>query len=132
MSFENMLKGKNIVTGEKLDAESLIVAQKVLCNMGLDFIPRSYADFLHKYNGAKYEDACLFGATVEDDLDIIDQNEQTQKPENTILLGCNDFDFLCYDYKKKQYQIVDRTDFEVLDTFEDDEVEDAICEIFNV
>lgn len=132
MSFENMVKDKNIVTGEKLEAEALIVAQKVLCNMGLDFIPRSYADFLHKYNGVKYDDACLFGATVKDDLDIIDQNEQTQKPENTILLGCNDFDLLCYDYKKKQYQIVDRADFEVMDTFEDDEAEDAICEIFNV
>jgi len=132
MSFIDLIKDKNVTKGEDLEAEALIVAQKVLCNMGLDFIPRSYADFLHKYNGIKHDGVYLFGATVDDDMDIIDKNEQLDKPQNVILLGCNDFDLLCYDFKLKQYKIVDRSDFEVLETYSDDELDNALTAIFSV
>lgn len=100
--------------------------------MGLDMIPRHYADFLHKYNGIKYDGTYLFGATVDDDMDIIDKNEQMSKPDNCILLGYNEFDLLCYDFKQKQYKIVDRSDFEVLDTYEENEIDDALSAIFTV
>ena len=132
MKFIELIKDKNVEKGEDLEAEALIVAQKVLHNMGLDFIPRAYADFLHKYNGVKHNGVYLFGATVDDDLDIIDKNEQMQRPQNTILLGCNDFDLLCYDFKLKQYQITDRTDFEVLETYNENELDEALTAIFNV
>ena len=131
MTFTDLIKDKNIVKGEDLESEALIVAQKVLCNMGLDFIPKSYADFLRHYNGMKYEGVYLFGATVDDDMDIIDKNEQMDKPENSILLGYNEFDLLCYDFKAKQYKIVDRSDFEVMNTYEVNEMDDALSAIFS-
>lgn len=131
MTFTDLIKDKNIVKGEDLESEALIVAQKVLCNMGLDFIPKSYADFLRHYNGMKYEGVYLFGATVDDDMDIIDKNEQMDKPENSILLGYNEFDLLCYDFKSKQYKIVDRSDFEVMNTYEVNEMDDALSAIFS-
>lgn len=99
--------------------------------MGLDFIPKSYADFLRHYNGMKYDGVYLFGATVDDDMDIIDKNEQMDKPENSILLGYNEFDLLCYDFKAKQYKIVDRSDFEVMNTYEVNEMDDALSAIFS-
>lgn len=132
MSFIDLIKDKNVTKGEDLESEALIVAQKVLCNMGLDMIPRHYADFLHRYNGLKYDGIYLFGATVDDDMDIIDKNEQMSKPDNCILLGYNEFDLLCYDFKQKQYKIVDRSDFEVLDTYEENEIDDALSAIFTV
>ena len=53
MSFLDLIKQKNVSKGEDLESEALIVAQKVLCNMGLDLIPKSYSDFMHHYNGVK-------------------------------------------------------------------------------
>ena len=125
------LKDKNFTKGEDLEAESLIIAQKVLHNMGLGLIPQSYADFLKHYNGIKYDGCYLFGATVDDDLDIIDKNQQMQKPENMLLLGYNEFDLLCFDYVAKQYLIIDRADFEVLYTFTEDERDYAISRILS-
>ncbi|MBR3675561.1 MAG: YrhA family protein [Alphaproteobacteria bacterium] len=129
--FINEIKKQKIYHGEKLEAEALIIAQKVLHNMGLDFIPQSYIDFLKHYNGLKFDGSYLFGATVDDDLDIIDQNEQMKKPEQTILLGYNDFDLLCYNYNLKRYQVVDRQDFQVLDTYNEDERDYALSKILN-
>ena len=130
MSFIDLIKDKNITKGEDLESEALIVAQKVLCNMGLDMIPRSYADFLHKYNGIKHEGSYLFGATVDDDMDIIDKNEQMDKPQNCLLLGYNEFDLLCYNFKLKQYQVVDRDDLEVMNTYAENELDKALTAIF--
>lgn len=132
MKFIDLIKNKNLTAGEKLEPEALIVAQKVLHNMQLDFIPPAYANFLHHYNGVKYNGAYLLGATVDDDLDIIDKNEQMATPEHTILLGYNDFDLLCYDYVAKNYKIVDRDDFDVLYTYNEEELDDALAAIFNV
>ncbi|MBQ9271722.1 MAG: hypothetical protein IJ218_05625 [Alphaproteobacteria bacterium] len=129
--FTDEIKDKNFTQGEKLEPEALIVAQKVLHNMKLGLIPQSYADFLKKFNGLKFDGAYLFGATIDDDLDIIDKNEQMSKPENTILLGYNDFDLLCYNTITMQYQIIDRNDFSVLDTYTDNELDYALSRIFN-
>ncbi|MBR6355986.1 MAG: hypothetical protein IKR92_03930 [Alphaproteobacteria bacterium] len=128
-SFLEDLKSKTFTQGEPLEPEALIIAQKVLHNMGMDFIPQSYTDFLKHYNGIKYDGSYLFGATVDNDLDIIDKNEQMDKPENTILLGYNDFDLLCYDYRQKQYQIIERGNFKVLDTYSEDERDYALSNI---
>ncbi len=130
-TFLNEIKGKKFAHGEKLEAEALIIAQKVLHNMGLGLIPKSYADFLHHYNGMKFDGSYLFGATVDDDLDIIDKNEQMKKPENTILLGYNDFDLLCYDYTLGEYLIIDRNDFKVTDKYGEVELDYALSKIFN-
>lgn len=129
-TFLDEIKGKKIAHGEKLESEALIIAQKVLHNMGLGMIPKSYADFLKNYNGLKFDGSYLFGATVDDDLDIIDKNEQMQKPKNTVLLGYNDFDLLCYDYKAGEYQIVDREDFKIIDHYSEDKLDYALCKIF--
>ena len=131
-NFTEQLKNQNIASGEKLEPEALIVAQKVLFGMGLKGIPQSYADFLKQYNGVKANGAYLFGATVDDELDIIDCNEQISKPEKTLLLGYNDFDLLVFNFITKQYQIVDREDMEVLDSYPETEIDYALAQIFNV
>ncbi|MBR3502416.1 MAG: hypothetical protein IKO06_05880, partial [Alphaproteobacteria bacterium] len=129
--FINSLKKRNIFKGEKLDSESLIVAQKLLVNMHLDFLPHSYVDFLKQFNGIKADGAYLFGATVDDDLDIIDKNEQMRRPKNCILLGYNDFDLLVYNFKNQHYQIIDRDDFTVIDEYGEDEAGFALSQIFS-
>ncbi len=129
-TFLDEIKNKKIAHGEKLESEALIIAQKVLHNMGLGMIPKSYADFLRSYNGLKFDGSYLFGATVDDDLDIIDKNEQMRKPKDTVLLGYNDFDLLCYNFQQKEYQIIDRGDFKVTDRYSEDELDYALCKIF--
>lgn len=129
--FFKYLQQQKFSAGEKLEAEALIIAQKILCNMGLDFMPDSYVGFLRKFNGVKAGESYLFGATVDDALDIVDQNRQMSKPDNSILLGYNDFDLLCYNFNLKKYQIVDRTDFKVLDAYAEDELNEALLQIFN-
>ena len=130
--FTDELKDKKITQGEKLESEALIVAQKVLCNMGLDFLPASYVAFLRQYNGIKFDGSYLFGATVDDDLDIIDKNEELPHIGKVVWLGYNDFDLLGFDYDKKQYQIYDREDMSVRETFSEDEIDSALSRIFNV
>ena len=130
--FTDELKDKKIAQGEKLESEALIVAQKVLCNMGLDFLPASYVAFLRQYNGIKFDGSYLFGATVDDDLDIIDKNEELPHIGKVVWLGYNDFDLLGFDYDKKQYQIYDREDMSVRETFSEDEIDLALSRIFNV
>ena len=128
--FLKYLASVSFQEGEPLESEALIVAQKVLHNMGLDFIPPTYVAFLKHHNGIKANGSFLFGATVDDELDIIDQNEQLQRPEKTILLGRNGFDLLGYNYEKKVYQIIDREDFEILESYAEDKLEAALGEIF--
>ncbi len=130
--FTDELKDKKIAQGEKLESEALIVAQKVLCNMGLDFLPASYVAFLRQYNGIKFDGSYLFGATVDDDLDIIDKNEELPHIGKVVWLGYNDFDLLGFDYDKKQYQVYDREDMSVRETFSEDEIDSALSRIFNV
>lgn len=130
--FLRYLEGKSFQAGEPLEKEAVIVAQKVLYNMGMDFIPQTYVAFLKHYNGIKANGCYLFGATVDDDLDIIDQNEQLPRPKNAILLGRNEFDYLVYNYVVKEYQIIDQEDFEVLENYQENELGNALNEIFNV
>ena len=132
VNFAEQLKDQNLSAGEKLEPEALIVAQKVLFGMGLNGIPKTYSDFLKKYNGVKANSAYLFGATVDNELDIIDCNEQMPKPDGTLLLGYNDFDLLVFDFSNKQYQIVDREDMKVLDSYPEAEMDYALAQIFNV
>ena len=130
--FAEQLKTQKFSTGEKLEPEALITAQKILFNMGLPNIPQTETDFLKQYNGLKANGAYLFGATVDNDLDIVDLNEQMPKPDGTLLLGYNDFDLLVFNFANKQYQIVDREDMEVLDSYQEKEMDYALAQIFNV
>lgn len=132
LNFLSQLNPQNLTQGEKLETEALIVAQKLLVNSGLSFIPDSYIDFLKHYNGIKANGAYLFGATVDNDLDIVDKNEQMIKPDGSLLLGYNDFDLLVYNYQNHCYQIVDRDDLNVLDSYKENELDYALNQIFNV
>ena len=130
--FINSLKNRRFFRGEKLDSESLIVAQKLLVNMHLDFLPHSYVEFMKQYNGIKSDGAYLFGATVDDDLDIIDMNEKMRRPKNCILLGYNEFDILVFNFKKHLYQIIDREDFAIIDEYNENEAGYALSQIFGI
>ncbi len=132
VSFLSQLNQQNSTQGEKLETEALIVAQKLLVNSGLSFIPASYIEFLKHCNGVKANGAYLFGATVDNDLDIVDKNEQMIKPDNTLLLGYNDFDLLVYNYQNQCYQIIDRDDLNVLDSYKENELDYALTQIFSV
>ena len=103
-----------------------------MVNSGLDFIPSSYASFLKNYNGIKANGAYLFGATVDDELDIVDKNKEMLKPDGSLLLGYNDFDLFIFNYQTHQYQIVDREDLSVLDSYSEKELDFALTQIFDI
>ena len=127
--FEKFLQNRTFEQGEALEAEALIVAQIILVNSGADFIPKSYVEFLRRYNGFKSDRVYFFGATVDDDLDIVDRNEDTPKPKNSIVLGYNDTDLLCFDFTEKKYQIADRDTLQIVETFAENDLDAALQEI---
>ena len=130
--FIKRLMNKKFSVGEKLEPEALIIAQKILCRDGLTFLPQSYVEFLKIFNGLKFDGCYLFGASIDDDLDILDKNKQMSKPEGTILLGYNDFDLLCFDFADNKYKIFDRTDNKIVDSFTESERDYALAKILNI
>ena len=54
------------------------------------------------------------------------------KPYGTLILGYNDFDLLIFNYQTHQYQIVDREDLSVLDSYSEKELDFALTQIFDI
>lgn len=122
------LHGLVIKDADVADAQRTLVDNKIIP------IPNSFINFLEEFNGINYNGGEIFGIKPPGNLsgDIVDVNlEQERLPKsNYLILGVDDFDYLIYNQKKTLYQIVDKTDLEVLEEYSD--VERAISYILKV
>lgn len=115
------------------DAE-IADAQRILVDNKISPIPNSFLNFLEHFNGIAYNGGEIFGVRPPNNLagDIVDINLEQEVfiKSKYIILGIDDFDYLVFNNEKSLYQIVDKTDLEVLEEYS--EVERAISYILKV
>lgn len=125
--FSNM-HGLVIKPADIADTQRMLVDNKIIP------IPNSFINFLEVYNGINYKGGEIFGIKPPSNLsgDILDINIKQERliKSNYLILGVDDFDYLVYNQKKSLYQIIDKSDLEVLEEYS--EVEKAISYILKV
>lgn len=107
--------------GRPVEAEQIIRCQKELRQNDITAIPEDYLDFLHKFNGFAWNGSFLFGIAPFKDffLDILRENLFICHPrsDEVIILGFNEYDYLAYNASLSCYQIIDKAEFMVLNTY---------------
>ncbi|MDR1694193.1 MAG: hypothetical protein LBR70_03255 [Lactobacillaceae bacterium] len=125
--FEN-LHGLYPNSADIADTQRALVENKIAT------IPNSFIDFLESINGINYKGGEIFGINPPSNLagDILDINLKQERfiKSKYIILGVDDFDYLVYNQEKSLYQIIDKSDLEVLEEYP--EAERAISYILKV
>ena len=120
--IDNIHKIGTAYKGRPLNTDKLILCQKKLKLNNLPLIPQEYVDFLHKYNSLACDGRWLFGVCPRDesDLDILTENALTPMANKTanLILGYSELEYLLWNETESHYQIVDKSDFEVLKTYQ--------------
>lgn len=107
--------------GRPVEAAQIISCQKELCQNDIAAIPEEYLEFLHNFNGFAWNGSFLFGVAPFKDffLDILHENMFASHPQSNevIILGFNEYDYLAYNAPLSCYQIIDKSEFMVLNTY---------------
>ena len=122
---------KDILTiGSALTIDT-IKYQKELSKEKKALIPAELIDFLKKYNGIAYDLGCIYAINSEREIlpNIIDRNKNN-KSTNLLYIGEDNFDYLAYNQTSNSYQIIDKSDNEVLKEHKD--LEEAILYIIKI
>lgn len=121
----------HILTIGKAYSFDVISYQKNLTQNNLPKIPLEMIDFLKIFNGIGYDLGTIYGINVEKDIlpNILEKN-LNKKQKNLLYLGEDNFNYLAYNQKKSIYQIIDKSDYEVLKEYED--ITDAIMHIIKI
>ena len=121
----NDLEGK--ICASPVTAEQIIRTQQDLKLSGFPLIPDDYVKFLHHFNGVCWDDSCAYGINPETgNNDLLAANKNFFSPqEGKIILGEDDFDFLAYNPQTQTYEIIDREDFSLLQSYT--KLETALC-----
>ena len=132
--FENLNKISSRHQGKPVNVQKIILAQKELVQNRNASLPHDFLEFLHRCNGISYDGAAIFGIAPEGRifLDLVQANKMSPLsgfPE-LVILGCDEFDYLAYNAERRQYQIIDKEDSEVLEEYSD--IEPAILHILKI
>lgn len=107
--------------GKPVDNGQIILCQKQLQQNDIAPIPTEYIELLHHFNAFAYEGSYLYGVSPFKDffLDILRENRLINHPlaAAIIILGANEYDYLSYNWQDSTYQIIDKSDFMVLNTY---------------
>lgn len=125
--MQNLVKQLNGLSeanaGKPVETAQIILCQKELCQNGIAPIPQEYLEFLHHFNAFAWDGSFLFGISPFKDffLDILRENLFTEHPQSDeiIILGFNEYDYLAYNTAISRYQIIDKSEFMVLNTYAD-------------
>lgn len=85
-------------------------------------LPTEFVSFLHLYNGINFNGGVICGIYDYGNLqDISTLNHFVKHPlhKDLSFLGYDDFDYLAYNQKYNVYQIIDKSDLEVLEEYSD-------------
>lgn len=115
------LSGAN--AGKPANAAQIILCQKQLHENGFAPLPNEYTNLLHYFNAFAWNGSFLYGIKPFKDffLDLIGENMLAfhPLPEHNIILGCNEYDYLVWNCADACYQIIDKSEFMVLNTYAD-------------
>ena len=109
-------------TNSKLSNTSIINLQQQLKHQNFGLLPLEFAKLLYIYNGLSYNDGVICGIFEENNFqDISSLNKAISHPlhKDLIFLGYDSFDYLAYNQKHQIYQIIDKSDLEVLEEYSD-------------
>jgi len=105
-----------------ISSSSIINLQQQLAINKKGSLPEDFVKFLYFYNGINYNGGVICGIYNHGNLqDILTINEQIKHPlhKDLSFIGYDDFDYLAYNQKHKVYQIIDKSDLEVLEEYSD-------------
>jgi len=105
-----------------LTSEDIIHFQQMLAYHKFALLPMDFINFLYKYNGLNHQGNIVCGIFYQDVYaDLLSLNERVKHPlhKDMVFLGYDTFDYLAYNQKYKCYQIIDKTDFEVIEEYQD-------------
>lgn len=100
----------------------IISLQQYLIKHNIAKLPQDFITFLHSYNGINYNGGIICGIyTYGNSQDISTLNHSINHPLHNDLLffGYDEFDYLAYNQKYNVYQIIDKSDLEVLEEYSD-------------
>ncbi len=119
MNLINTLKKNGYEVQEgPFTKRNVIETQKELVKSGYPFLPIEFLTFLQSYNGLRGEDSAVLGIDPRDKgLDIVVFNEIHNGSKDMVILGYDDFCFLVYDERQKDYFLVDRETGDELESF---------------
>lgn len=107
---ENEEVEKNI----RADMRELLVERTMLKNAGFPIWDEEFDELLKHFNGIYYDGAFVFGIKPESKVysDVLSENRILCAPENLLLLGYNEWDYLAFNNERKEYQLLDKDDLE--------------------
>ena len=125
---KNIISTDGAYIGEVLTKDNLVKLEK------LGFVPSEYISFIKEANGVKYNGASIYGVRTKkldsfDDV-VFNNLECNDDLDKLLLLGDNEYDYLFYNKEIKEYQIVDKMDMEMLESYS--ELDDAIARILSI
>lgn len=114
-------KKEHLLKINKASTFDIISSQKKLVKNNIPKIPKELIEFLKIYNGIGYDDGYIYGIDVDKDIlpNIIDKNLKLKNQSEYIIFGENTFDYLVYNEKKSLYQIIDKSDYEVIKEYKE-------------
>ena len=93
--------------------QEIDVYQRELYKEGVANIPLDYARFLMEINGVQTDMVALFGLKRQGSFvrDIMEENSIAgSKSKNDLFLGDNFKEYLVYEWNKKSYTVINKTD----------------------
>ena len=94
--------------GNALSSLDIIKYQKMANKQLSTSIPPQFVELIKKYDGININSSCVLPMK-----DIFKTNMTYKKPY--IIIGYDDFDWIAYNKSTKNYQIIDKSDNEVLE-----------------
>ena len=108
--------------GKKLELQQVILYQRKLKLNNLPTIPKDYIKFLYQYNSLIGDNFWLFGINPRNnnDMDIIFENIAINHPnkKQCLILGFDDVCYFTWNQQTLSYQLIDKSDFEVLNNYQ--------------
>ncbi len=115
------LPGAN--SGKPVDTARIIRCQKQLRENDFAPMPDEYTELLHHFNAFAWNGSFLYGIKPFKDffLDLVGENMLAfhPMPALNLILGCNEYDYLVWNCADFRYQIIDKSEFMVLNTYAD-------------
>lgn len=102
------------IIGKPVAAADIIKVQQDLKLCGFPVIPTGYTELLHYINALEYNGCFLYGVRPQHfRLDIFAKNVSLNLPmkESILVLGEDEFSWLCYDSRRENYSILDKESF---------------------
>lgn len=121
--IEKLKSQKNLCLGEKADVHNNIAARKYLADEGMQVFPDEFFLFVKYINGILGDGSRLYGIDPEEKNstnDAVYQNERLNRADKdkVAVLGYNTFDYLVYDGEANEYQLRDKADDVIVNSYD--------------